>query len=97
MHPIQVVATIKIRPDVVDKVQPELIKLVDQTREKDKGCIKYDLYQDSQDPSIFVFIEDWESESLLNQHLNSPHIKAYREATRGMIIQRELNLLTQVK
>ena len=97
MHPIQVVARIKIRPDVVDKVQPELFKLVDQTREKDKGCIKYDLYQDNQDHSVFFFIEDWESESLLNQHLNSPHIKAYREATRGMIIQRELNLLTQVK
>ena len=61
MHPVSVVARIKIRPDAIQKVQQELFKLVDQTRDKDDGCLKYDLHQDNQDPSVFFFLRPGKS------------------------------------
>jgi quinol monooxygenase YgiN len=96
MPQITVVAKIKTRPEVVEKVREALLKLVEPTLQKDDGCINYDLYQDNEDPSLFFFLENWESEELLNKHLDSEHIKAYRDATEGLIEQRDLYRITRI-
>ena len=47
--------------------------LVEPTR-RESGCIQYELLQNQEDPTDFVFVEEWESEVRLNAHLDSPHI-----------------------
>ena len=41
-----------------------LLDLVEPTR-TENGCILYQLLQNQEDPTDFVFIEEWESEALL--------------------------------
>jgi quinol monooxygenase YgiN len=96
MSQVTVVARFKAKADAVEKVREELLKLVEPTRQKDDGCINYDLHQDNNDPTVFFFLENWKSEELLNKHLNSEHINAYREATKGLIEHRDVNLLTRI-
>ncbi len=96
MSQVTVVARIKARPEAVEKVSEALLKLVEPTLHKDDGCINYDLYQDNDNPSLFFFLENWESEVHLKRHLDSGHIKAYREATEGLIEQRDLYRLTRI-
>ena len=96
MPQVTVVARIKARPDAIEKVRYSLLALVEQTVDKDDGCINYDLYQDNDNPGLFFFLEKWESEESLKKHLDSEHIKAYRKETEDLIEQRVLYRLTRI-
>ncbi|CAB5091605.1 hypothetical protein D3OALGA1CA_5501 [Olavius algarvensis associated proteobacterium Delta 3] len=96
MPQVTVVARIRARPNAIEKVRDALLALVVPTVNKDDGCINYDLYQDNDNPSLFFFLENWESEELLKKHLDSEHIKAYRKETEDLIEQRDLYRLTRI-
>lgn len=96
MAQVTVVVRVTVRPDATEKVRDALLKLVEPTLNKDDGCINYDLYQDNDNPSLFFFLETWESDEHLKKHLDSEHIKAYRKATEGLIKQRDLYCLTRI-
>ncbi len=81
---ITVIAYIEAKPEHVDAVHAELIKLIDPTR-KEAGCLQYDLHQDQANKNLFIFVENWETHALLQQHLASEHIAAYITATEGLV------------
>jgi quinol monooxygenase YgiN len=54
----------------------ELVKeLVKLTKANDQGCLKYELFEDNENPNLLTFIEEWESKKALDEHLNSKHFK----------------------
>lgn len=71
---LRVVAHIVALPNTVEQVKSILVSIILPTRQE-KGCIKYELLQNSNDPTDFTFVEEWESESLLESHLASDHIQ----------------------
>lgn len=75
---LTVVATIIAKPDFVAQVRKELLKLVAPTRVED-GCINYDMHQCIDDPTRFVFYENWRDAAALEKHLDTPHLRAWRE------------------
>lgn len=95
MSQVTVVAKIKARSDAVDRVKTALLKLVDPTLEE-AGCLNYDLHQDRNDTTVFIFYENWISEEHLDQHLGSAHIKTNAQATDGLIELIELHRLTKL-
>lgn len=42
---------------------------------KEKGCVAYELHQDSEDPAKFVFFEKWKSVKDLAAHFEEDHLK----------------------
>ncbi|MDJ0553554.1 MAG: antibiotic biosynthesis monooxygenase [Microcoleaceae cyanobacterium MO_207.B10] len=72
---VRVVARVVAFPNTVEQVKSILVDIVLPTRQE-KGCIKYELLQNQTDPTDFTFVEEWESESLLEKHLASDHIQA---------------------
>src|SRR5690242_9753039 len=42
---------------------------------REKGCVAYDLCQDLEDPTKFIFFERWESVAALRSHLAAEHTK----------------------
>lgn len=93
MAKLTIVASIKAKPDRVDFVKAELLKLIDITR-SEEGCITYDLHQDNTDPTHFLFYENWESRPLWLSHMGAPHLGAYLEATDGAVAEFTLNEMT---
>lgn len=75
MNPLRVVARIKAKPGKVGEVRELLVGLVEPTR-KESGCVTYELLQNSEDPTDFTFIEEWESDADFARHAASDHIKA---------------------
>lgn len=69
---IKVVAKNYMKSDRLSEVIDLCKELVEETRKED-GCIKYELYQDSEDSSILTMIEEWESKEALDLHLKSEH------------------------
>ncbi|KZM48739.1 putative quinol monooxygenase [Labrenzia sp. OB1] len=95
MPNLTIVANIHARPDQVELVKAELLKLIPITR-AEKGCINYDLHQDNEDPAHFMFYENWESRELWQEHMTAPHLAAYMAATEGAVADFTLNEMTQI-
>ncbi len=66
------------------ELKEALLGLVGPTR-KEEGCIQYDLHYDSKDPSKFMFYEIWTSKEALDQHAESPHLRAFRAVRDGLL------------
>jgi quinol monooxygenase YgiN len=92
---LTVVAKVVAKPDTIEAVASQLMKLIAPTRQE-QGCIEYTLHRDNQDPAIFIFYETWESQAALEQHMNSGHFKAYIGAVDGMIEDKAVHLMTKV-
>jgi quinol monooxygenase YgiN len=72
---LRVVARIKARAETVSEVRELLSSLVEPTR-KEFGCITYELLQNTEDPTDFTFVEEWETDEALASHAASDHIEA---------------------
>ena len=81
---IRVVARVIALPEKVDKVKSILLALIEPTCQEN-GCITYELLQNQADPTDFTFVEEWESQDLLNEHLNSAHIAQASSQLNGLI------------
>ncbi|WAC08429.1 MAG: putative quinol monooxygenase [Thermodesulfobacteriota bacterium] len=73
---VTVVARIKAKEGLEDKVKQELINLLIPTR-SEEGCINYDLHQSIQDNSLFLFYENWKTEEDLKRHLENQPLKNF--------------------
>jgi quinol monooxygenase YgiN len=83
---VTVVARIKAKPGMEEKVRQELMSLVTPTR-SEPGCINYDLHQSPDDTSVFLFYENWVSKEDLDKHLDMPYLKAWREKSEDLLAE----------
>ena len=70
---VTVVATIKAKDGLVEKVREAIEALVAPTR-SESGCINYDLHQSIDEPSLFMLYENWTSKKDLDEHLAMPYL-----------------------
>jgi quinol monooxygenase YgiN len=68
---LQVVVRILARPDKVEEVRSLLTNIIEPFRQE-VGCISYELMDNSNDPTDFTAIEEWENEAAYQGHLASP-------------------------
>jgi quinol monooxygenase YgiN len=72
---LTVTAQIAAKPGQENEVRRLLLSLLGPSRQ-DPGCINYDLHQGIEGPSQFLLHENWTSENLLEQHLQTPHVQS---------------------
>ena len=72
---LTVVAHVKAQPGKEEAMRKELMSLVEPSR-KDAGCLNYDLHQSVEDPTQFLFHENWTSKAHLDAHLAKPDLQA---------------------
>lgn len=60
--------------DRVEETRELMVSLLEPTR-RENGCIRYDLFQNRENPAEFTFIEEWQDQACLDAHLASPHIR----------------------
>jgi len=92
---LTIVAKIEAKPERVEFVKAELLKLIPITVQE-PGCLQYDLHQDNENPAVFVFYENWESRELWQQHMNNDHLAEYMQATEDAVATFTLNEMTKV-
>ena len=72
---LTVIAQIKAKPGKEGQVRQELLSLVTPSRQDD-GCLNYDLHQALDNPTQFMFHENWTSKAHLDRHLQKPDLQA---------------------
>jgi quinol monooxygenase YgiN len=83
-----VVARVRAKPGQEAKVKRECMALVAPSR-SEKGCINYDLYRAIDDPTLFIFYENWESREDIERHLEMAHCSAFDEEVEGRLAEPE--------
>jgi len=71
---LRVIAKIKARPDKANELLSVLSSLIESTC-KEPGCISYTLLQNNEDPTEFVFVEEWQNNAALESHFATKHFK----------------------
>jgi quinol monooxygenase YgiN len=98
---IHVIATIEVRPGRRKELIAEYHRLVPLVR-AEAGCIEYGPTVDVasglavQPPvreNVLVIVEKWESLEALKAHTQAPHMTAYREAVKNIVVGVELLVL----
>src|SRR5665213_744809 len=54
---------------------------------EEPGCASYRLYEDSERPNEFVFIEVWESDQALQRHFATEHIAQFMQAVPETLVE----------
>ena len=75
MKRITVIAIFQARPGKQAELKSALTALVTPTR-KESGCLNYDLHVLPEEPTKFLFHENWSTKAQLDAHLQSAHLKA---------------------
>lgn len=78
MSSLVVVASIKSKPEKAEALRHALTSLLAPTR-AENGCIRYELNQ-SDDGRSWVFVEQWESRTLWERHMESRHLSRFKGA-----------------
>jgi quinol monooxygenase YgiN len=81
---VRVVARVVAVADKVEEVKSILLGLIEPTRQEN-GCMVYELLQNQKDSTDFTFVEEWESQELLNRHLATPHLTQAASQLQGLI------------
>ena len=64
----------------------EVAQKVAAASREEAGCISYRVFEDTEQPNHFVFVEEWEGKDALQQHFGTPHIAEFMQAIPGTIV-----------
>lgn len=95
MERLTIVADILIKPEHLGEIKAGLQGLISPTLEE-PGCLQYDLHEDNEDPSHFLFYENWESRKLWQDHMETEHIKAFQRLSDGKIANVAVSEMTHL-
>lgn len=96
MKPIVVIATVTLKEPIDKSVLDALKALHHATHQEDEGCVQYDLHTDPNTPNTYVFVETWQSEALLDAHMQKEHFKAFQEALNGKVERMSVQKLEKI-
>ena len=96
MKKVVVVANIKVKDEFLSEIYNELLKIHKSTHEKDEGCIQYDLHKDFNDDNNFVFVETWESQAMLDKHMEKDHFLNFVKVAENKLEALDIKILEKI-
>jgi quinol monooxygenase YgiN len=84
-HMIVVVGRVQTDPEKRAQMLEVAHKVASASREEE-GCVDYRVFEDTEQPNNFVFVEEWKDEDALQQHFGTGHIAEFMQAILGTIV-----------
>lgn len=72
-----IIVNIHAKEEKTDFIRQKLLSLIDRTR-AEEGCVVFDLHENNEAPSHFVFYEIWETRALWLEHMDTAFFKDYK-------------------
>jgi quinol monooxygenase YgiN len=73
--PFAMVVRFKIKQDQARKFE-EMARKTQAASQKEKGCVAYEVNRDLDEPSAYVFYEQWRNVAAIKEHLQADYTKA---------------------
>ncbi|TDE49206.1 putative quinol monooxygenase [Flavobacterium sp. GT3P67] len=82
--PINLTVILKSKPESKDTLKSLLLDLV-QNSTKEAACLQYDLHQNMEESTIFIFHEVWENEAGLKLHNEQSYLISFFENAKPLL------------
>jgi quinol monooxygenase YgiN len=89
---IIVTAKMTVKPEMKEVFILESKDLISSTR-KEKGCISYDLYINTENKNELIMLENWDDIDSLNKHMETDHFKKFG-STLKKFLTKEIEIKT---
>lgn len=89
---IYVIANLTVAPNKLEALREAAPSVIEPTR-AEPGCISYDLFISSTDPSQVKMVEAWKSREALDEHFASPHMAKWRETSADFFTDRKVEVI----
>ncbi len=73
---IVVVAECQVIEDHWQDFEEQMLGLTQIVR-SESGCLRYDIMTSSEEPGLFIILEEWESQDHLDAHLTTTHMQEH--------------------
>jgi autoinducer 2-degrading protein len=87
---------VEVKPELVDEFKAAILNNAALSVERDPGCVRFDVLQQQDDPTRWMFYEVYDQEQDWLNHRNAPHFLAFMEVGTRAIVTREVTKLTGV-
>lgn len=95
MSQLNIIATIKVKPEFHAAFQPIFKKLVDGSR-AESGCVRYELNQSVDNPNVYIVIETWASQQAIDIHNATPHFTEFASFAKDHVDGLDICIAKQV-
>lgn len=93
---VQTISKLYAKEDKVDEFIEVFKEMIPPTKEEE-GCIQYEMYQDEEEPSLLIVLEQWATKEAFDGHLETDHFKRIvPRMTELMAKESEFNLCRKV-
>ena len=95
-EPLHVIARIKAAPVTLDALIASMRIMVGEVRQE-PGCLRYDLTQSQDDPTVLIFVEEWACRAEWETHMSAEALQRHGARTRPeMVLDIEVHALSQI-
>jgi autoinducer 2-degrading protein len=86
--PIFHTAHLRVRKDVIDRFRERLLRHARMSHDAEPGCHRFEVHQETNDPTLFLLIEIYADKIAFEAHRSSAHYLAFREDVRDWVTER---------
>ena len=76
------------RPDVADEFHARLARHAATSVEREAGCLQFNVYRETADPTLFLLHEVYADQAALDAHRQTEHFAAFRRDTAEWVTSR---------
>jgi quinol monooxygenase YgiN len=91
-----VVAEFEVRPDAIDAFLEAAIADASASVANEPGCRQFDVTRSSEQPNRVLLYEVYDSAAAFDAHLETPHLKTFRDRIESLVVSRAVRRLTRV-
>ena len=92
-----VLVKVQVKPELLDEFKRAILTNAEFSVQRDPGCLRFDVLQQQDDPTRWMFYEVYEREQSWVDHRNSAHFLAFKEVGDRAILTRDVTKLTGIK
>lgn len=82
-------AHLKVREEAIEAFRARLTRHAATSLEREEGCLRFDCFQERNDPTLFLLVEVYADDAALELHRKSPHYLAFREDVVDWVVDRK--------
>lgn len=91
-----VLVKVQIKPELVDEFKTAILTNAELSVQRDPGCVRFDVLQQQDDPTQWLFYEVYEKEQAWLDHRKAGHFLAFMDVGNRAIVARDATKFTGI-
>src|SRR6266498_3265599 len=88
MHVVSVMVTVKT--ELLAEFEQAILQNARESMEKDQGCLRFDVSQAYDDPTLWLFHEVYDAPEAHAAHRQAPHFLAYQQVEQRAVTEKRV-------